>query len=135
MNEIDPAPPASKAAQTVLSAAKTDLATGKAVDQLPAGYRQGIVTAIAIFITFSLVFLRFWTFEAPGKWNLPSIGAAALMCLAIMLQVYTLWRSLQIKDALISEYERTLRWFASSVLTMLVGLLLSTVAFTGILDP
>jgi hypothetical protein len=33
---------------------------------LPHGYRTGIIDAIAIFIGFSLMLLRFWTFEAPG---------------------------------------------------------------------
>jgi hypothetical protein len=34
----------------------------KPVDQLPSGYRQGLVTAISIFLSFSLLFLRYWGF-------------------------------------------------------------------------
>ena len=37
---------------------------------LPNGYRQGIITAITVLLGFSLLFLRFWSFEAPGRWAL-----------------------------------------------------------------
>ena len=33
---------------------------------LPPGYREGIITAITVIIGFSLSFVRYWAFEAPG---------------------------------------------------------------------
>ena len=44
----------------------------KPPDELPSGYRQGLINALAIFIGFALVFLRYWAFEAPGEWTLSS---------------------------------------------------------------
>ena len=34
---------------------------------VPSGYRQGVVTAITVFLGFSLAFLRFWGIENPGS--------------------------------------------------------------------
>jgi hypothetical protein len=36
---------------------------------MPLGYRQGIVTAIAGFLAFSLAFIRYWGLEASGQWK------------------------------------------------------------------
>jgi hypothetical protein len=77
---------------------------------LPAGYRQGFITAITVVLGFSLLFVRFWDFELPGAWNVSSAIAAILMGLAIVCQITTLWRSLQIEDDDQSEYKKTLRW-------------------------
>lgn len=33
----------------------------------PQGYRQGLITAITVLLGFSLVFFRFWGFEASGE--------------------------------------------------------------------
>jgi hypothetical protein len=107
---------------------------GKAVDELPAGYRQGIITAITVFIGFSLLFLRFWSFEASGDWTVSSAIAAGLMVIAIMLEIVALWRSLQVKDSQLVEYNKILKWFLFSVVTMLVSLLFAAVAYTGILS-
>lgn len=35
-------------------------------DVVPRGYRPGIIPAITVFLAFSLAFLRYWGFEAPG---------------------------------------------------------------------
>ena len=40
---------------------------------VPDGYRQGLITAITVLLGFSLSFLRFWGFEAPGEWTLRSV--------------------------------------------------------------
>jgi hypothetical protein len=41
--------------------------------QLPTGYRQGIIPSITVILGFSLGFLRFWDFEAEGKWQWGSV--------------------------------------------------------------
>ena len=76
---------------------------------LPAGYRQGIITAVTVLIGFSLLFFRYWDFELPGDWTVPSIIATVLMAVSILLQFFTLWRSLQLKDDDEGEYGITLR--------------------------
>ena len=96
---------------------------------LPAGYRQGLITAITVLLGFSLLFLRFWDFELPGAWSLASAVAAILMALAILLEVVTLWRSLQVKDDDETEYGKTLRWFGLSAALLLISLALSALSF------
>ena len=100
---------------------------------IPAGYRQGIVTATTVVIGFSLVFLRFWGFELPGEWNVSSSIAATLLAISIVAQFVTLWRALQLEDDVPANYRRTLRWFLWSVIVLLVAVLLSTLSFSRLL--
>lgn len=93
---------------------------------VPEGYRQGIITAITVLIGFSLAFVRYWTFEAPGEWKLQSLWSTGAAVLAILGQVYALYRSLRLEDREIAEYRKTVRWFIGSVLLLLLGLLLAT---------
>ena len=92
---------------------------------LPAGYRQGIISAITVLLGFSLLFLRYWSFEAPGEWSVASFIAALLLALAILLEFFALWRSLQPEDDDEPEYRKTLRWFLVSIAVLLVSLLLA----------
>jgi hypothetical protein len=96
---------------------------------LPAGYRPAIVTAITVVLGFSLLFLRFWNFELPGAWSASSMLAAALLALAILLEIVTLWRALQVKDDDEMVYGRTLRWFLAAAVVLLLSLLLSVVSY------
>ena len=105
----------------------------KARKELPAGYRQGIITAVTVILGFSLVFLRFWSFEAEGDWTRPSVVAALLLALSILCQMVCLWRSLQISDDDETEYARTLRWFLASIVTLLISVTMATLAFSGFL--
>jgi hypothetical protein len=103
----------------------TEAPKGKINDELPAGYRQGIITANSIFISFSLLFFKYWSLEAPGDWTIASACAAGMMLCAIALEIVTLWRALQIKDSALVEYNRTLKWLMASIVVMITGLLLS----------
>jgi heme A synthase len=103
---------------------------GKPLDKaprvpLPAGYRQGIISAITVLLGFSLLFLRYWNFEAEGEWTLASLVATILLALAIVLELVALWRSLQPRDDDEAEYQITLRWFLASIVILLVSLLLA----------
>lgn len=93
---------------------------------LPAGYRQGIITAITVLLGFTLLFFRYWDFELPGAWTVSAIIAAILMAVSILLQFFSLWRSLQLKDDDETEYGITLRWFLVAGLTLVASL-----AFAG----
>lgn len=92
---------------------------------LPAGYRQGIVTAITVLIGFSLAFLRFWAFEAPGDWTPRAAMAAAAICVPIAMEIYALFRALRVADDDETEYARTVHWFIASIVVMLVAVFIS----------
>jgi len=98
---------------------------------LPNGYRQGVITAITVMLGFSLYFLRFWNFEAPGDWTVLSATAALLLLFSIVLQLVALWRSLQVADDSEPVYRRTLQWFLAGIVSALLGVAIASFAFTG----
>lgn len=98
----------------------------------PSGYRQGLITSITVFLGFSLVFIRFWSFEASGDWTVPSLTAAMFLAVSIVLQIVALWRSLQVEDDDVTEYKKTLRWFLSAIIVLSFGLLLAATAYSGV---
>ncbi|CAG9182925.1 hypothetical protein [Cupriavidus pinatubonensis] len=89
---------------------------------VPAGYRQGIITAITVLLGFSLAFWRFWGFESPGHWNARALFAALSLVGAVVLQIVALFRALRIEDDAVTEYRQTLRWFIASDVALLIGL-------------
>ena len=99
---------------------------------LPAGYRQGVVTAISVILGFSLYFLRFWSLEAPGDWTWVSFCAAVLIILSIACLAVALWRSLQVADDDEPIYRKTLKWFLAGVLLSVVGVIASAIAISGL---
>jgi hypothetical protein len=100
---------------------------------IPQGYRAGIITAITVLLGFSLTFLRFWGFEAPGKWTLRSVVSSGILVLAVGLQIFALFRSLRLEDDGVSEYRKTVAWFIASAVALLLGLLLAVIEFSGVM--
>ena len=98
---------------------------------LPQGYRQGIITAITVLLGFSLAFFRFWGFEASGEWAARSIIAAGTLVAAVLLQIVALVRSLRLEDDDPNEYRKTVLWFTTSAVVLLIGLLIATLVFAG----
>jgi Ca2+/Na+ antiporter len=98
---------------------------------LPAGYRQGVISAITVLLGFSLLFLRYWTFEAAGKWDRPSLIATLLLVVALVMEFVALWRSLQLEDDDEREYKKTLRWLLASVIALFASLLLAALWAAG----
>jgi hypothetical protein len=90
---------------------------------VPAGYRQGVITAITVLLGFSLAFWRFWGFESTGRWTLRSVFAAVALVVAVSLQIVALFRALRIEDDEVAEYRKTVRWFLASAVALLVRLL------------
>ena len=88
----------------------------------PDGYRSGIITAISVLVGFSLAFLRFWGFEAPGEWSWRFSASTTLMVVSVLMQLVALFRSLQVEDHEIPHYRATVRWFVWGVVVMVVGL-------------
>jgi hypothetical protein len=100
---------------------------------LPAGYRQGVITAITVFIGFSLAFLRFWAFEAPGDWTWYSFAAVVILLLPICGQIYALYRAVLVEDDDESTYRVTIRWFIWSIAGMLVAVCVAAFVLSGAL--
>ena len=98
---------------------------------LPNGYRQGVITAITVFIGFSLAFLRFWAFEAPGEWTGYSVAAVVILLVPICGQIYALYRALLVEDDDESTYKVTIKWFIWSVVGMLIAVCLAAVVLSG----
>jgi hypothetical protein len=105
---------------------------GFAGKPLPAGYRQGVVTAISVILGFALYFLRFWSIEAPGDWTWISVIAAVPIVLSIVCLAVALWRSLQVEDDDEPVYRKTLKWFLAGVMLAVIGVLASAIALSGI---
>jgi hypothetical protein len=94
---------------------------------VPAGYRQALVTAIALLLTLSIAFLRFWSFEALGPWTAASIGAAILTGAGIVLQLSALFRSLDVRDDVLERYRVTVRFFFVGTVIVIIGATLSSI--------
>jgi nitrate reductase gamma subunit len=100
----------------------------KARVPIPSGYRQGVISGITVLLGFSLLFLRYWSFEAPGELTRPSAVAGFLLLIATVLEFYALWRALQIEDDDEQEYRKTLRWFVASIFVLLGGMVSAALA-------
>ena len=83
---------------------------------VPDGYRTGFITAVTVFLGFSMTFVRFWTLEAPGEWSSHSLMAASVIGGSILLQLITLFRALDVRDNEEERYAVTVRWFLAAVI-------------------
>jgi membrane protein CcdC involved in cytochrome C biogenesis len=99
---------------------------------LPAGYRQGVISAITVVIGFSLLFMRYWNFEVKGRVTYTAVAAALVLMVANLLEFYALFRALQPEDEQESEYRKTLRWFMASVAVLFVSVTIASLATTGL---
>lgn len=88
---------------------------------------------MTVLLGFSLSFLRFWGFEAPGEWTLRSVTAAAAIVVSIVMQLIALSRSLRIADDDEREFAKTTRWLLVSAVVLLVGLGLALLIDSGVL--
>ena len=104
-------------------------APSKPIDELPAGYRQGVLAVETIVFGFSLSFMKFWTFDTSGNWSLQGIAAILLLAASIVLQIHVMWRSLDPADSRLVEYERTRRR-----LMLAMAVLFAAVVFSVIVD-
>lgn len=94
---------------------------------MPTGYRQAVVTAIALFSSLSIAFLRFWSFEAPGSWTLASTAAAILTSAGTVLQLIALFRALDVRDDLLFRYRVTVRIFFAGTVIVIIGATVSSI--------
>ena len=98
-----------------------------AFDALPEGYHAGLLTAVTVFLGFSLSFLRFWGIESPGQWSRGGKIAAWIVGFGILFQLCALFRALSLLDEQPRHYENTVRCFFLGVFTVAVGVVVSIV--------
>lgn len=89
---------------------------------VPAGFRQGLITAITVLLGFSLAFWQFWGLEASGRWNARALFAGVCLLVAVVLEIVSLFRALRIEDDAADEYRKTVQWFIAAALALVVGL-------------
>ena len=94
---------------------------------VPQAYRQGLVTAITVFLGFSLSFMRFWSFENPGDWSWQGILSACILAAGIGVQLFALFRSLDLRDDEESRYKATVRYFFWGIMIVVVGVIVAIV--------
>jgi len=94
---------------------------------VPQGYRQGLVMAITVFLGFSLSFVRFWNFEKAGDWTLSGAIPACLLAAGIVVQLFALYRSLEILDDEPVRYAATVRFFFAGIVVVVAGVILATI--------
>jgi hypothetical protein len=96
-------------------------------ETVPVGYRQAIVTAIALFLSLSIAFLRFLGFDAPGAWTLAATGTGILTGIGIVLQLIALFRALDVRDEIVSRYRVTVRIFFGGIVIVIIGATMSSI--------
>src|SRR5262245_15247546 len=105
--------------------------TGDSVKQsnsaLPHGYREGLVTAITVFLGFSLSFVRFWNFEHAGEWTWGGVIPACIVAAGIVVQLVALYRSLELLDDEPTRYAATVRYFFVGIVVVVVGVVIATI--------
>jgi hypothetical protein len=94
---------------------------------LPQGYRQGLVTAITVFLGFSLSFVRFWNFEQSGAWTWSAVVPAVIVTAGVVVQIVALYRSLDVRDDDPVRYAATVRWFFGGLVVVVVGVVVATI--------
>ena len=94
---------------------------------LPQGYREGVLTAITVFIAFSLGFLKYWSLEMPGRWTWSGVVAVTPLTIGLVLQLIALFRSLDVRDDAEGRYRQTVRYFLWGVVAVIVGVVVSIV--------
>jgi hypothetical protein len=92
---------------------------------VPKGYREGIVTAITVFLGFSLTFITFWALEKPGSWTVAATVPAILFGAGILVQLTALYRALDVRDDLPARYQKTVKTFFSGAVVVVIGLVIS----------
>ena len=94
---------------------------------IPSGYRHGVVTAITVFLGFSLAFLRYWSLEKEGPWTKGSIVSEFLVGIGTVIQFIALFRSLDVRDEEFVRYKKTVSVFLAGVIVVGIGVVLSVI--------
>lgn len=110
---------------------RSPLVGSKPIDELPAGYRQGVLAVETIVFGFSLSFMKFWTFDTSGNWSLQGIAAILLLALSILLQIHVMWRSLDPADSRLVEYGKTRQRLMLAMAVLFLAVVFSVIVDSG----
>jgi hypothetical protein len=94
---------------------------------LPAGYRQGMVTAATFLLGFTLAFARVWSFE-PGDWVWSDLFEGGPLLGGGLLILWALFRSLDLADEHEAAFMRTRRILFIGTLLALAGIIATVVS-------
>lgn len=103
---------------------RTDAAHAQTAS-VPPGYHEGFILAISVLLAFSLAFLRYWAFDTPGEWSWLSLPSLVALVVSVLLQLVALFRALRVEDDRAVVYRVTVRWFALSVILLVLGVFLA----------
>jgi hypothetical protein len=106
---------------------KNDPGRATPATPLPQGYRQGVVTAITVFLGFSLSFIRFWNFEGDGRWTWIEVLPALIVGAGTAVLLVALHRALQVEDDQREHYSSTVRYFFYGIGVVVVGVIVATI--------
>jgi len=90
---------------------------------LPEGYHNALVTAITVFLGFSLYLIRWWGLENQDKWTPRGVAVTVVLGVGIMAQFFTLFRSLRLADSNRKSYSITVLCFVVAVLITITGVI------------
>jgi multisubunit Na+/H+ antiporter MnhB subunit len=95
--------------------------------------RNGSITALGVLLGFSIAILSEWS-NRPGKWEL--VGAIPLFLYgsSVALQVFALYRALQIPRETQAQHRRTINLAVVGLVVMFLGFL-STIAIDVLEQP
>jgi hypothetical protein len=93
---------------------------------IPTGFRQAVVTAVTVFLGFSLTLLRsFWTQQARGGWTRSEIVGEAIIAIGVLLEVASLFRALDLSADGAFAFRHTVTLFKAGVVVVVAGILFS----------
>jgi hypothetical protein len=104
------------------------------MNPIPPGFRQCLVTAITVFLAFSLAFVKYWSFDTEGVWWWGNLLTEIILIASIILQIYVLARALNINDDKTDEYKKTVRYFLRSICILILSVILGVFFDSGIIS-
>ena len=63
-----------------------------------------------------------------------SVFVTSILIVSVIMQIITLFRSLQIADDDEIEYGKTVGWFVASAVVLFIAVLIAVVVFSGVCD-
>jgi hypothetical protein len=100
----------------------------EATSGLPAGYREGVVTASTFLLGFGLAFARFWAF-APGVWTPSNLLEGIPLLVGVCLLLWALFRALDPADEGHRHYSTTRHILLLGITLMFLAVVIA--ALTG----
>ena len=92
---------------------------------LPPGYREGLLTAVTVFVAFTLAFLKYWSLETPGRWTWLGILSVAPLARGRARPLVALISTRDQSDDKAGHNHHPHCYFRWGVVAVLVGVVIS----------